>query len=82
MYNSQMCDKINNQIGEFDFSNLIKNLKNDILLIKGENDFINITSTLDIQIVSKKTVIYKECGHFAFAEKNTEVLSEVRNFLN
>lgn len=82
VYNSKMCDTINNQIKEFDFRDLIKNLKNDILLIKGENDFINITSTLDIQIKAKKTVIYKECGHFAFAEENKSVLNEIRKFIN
>lgn len=82
IYNSNMCDKINSQLGDFDFSDLIKSLPNDILLIKGDNDFINITATLDIQIMAKKTVIYKECGHFAFAEKNNEVLNEVRKFLD
>ncbi len=82
IYNNRMCEKINNEIVDFDFSSLIKNFKNDILLIKGDNDFINITSTLDIQIIAKRTVIYKECGHFAFAEKNDEVLSEIRKFLN
>lgn len=82
VYNNKMCEIINNEIDEFDFSDLIKNLKSDVLLLKGDNDFINITSTLDIQLKAKRTVIYKECGHFAFAEKNNEVLNEIRNFLN
>lgn len=82
MYNNSMCDKINSQIKEFDFSNLISKLKNDILIIKGECDFISITDTLKLQMIAKKVIIYPECGHFAFAEKSKESLKEIRKFIN
>ena len=82
IYNNQMCDKIQSEVGTFDFSDVVRSLKKDILLIKGEYDFISITSTLELQIVAKKTVIYNKCGHFAFAEKKLECIKEIEKFLN
>lgn len=82
IYNHQMCDKINSEITKFDFSNFCQTLQNDILLIKGDYDFISVADTLELQIVSKKTIMYDHCGHFAFAEKQKSCLNEIRKFLD
>lgn len=68
----------------YDLNQQLKELQNEILIIYGNYDVIPIKYLEELNTIlpNSKLVTIQNCGHFPFAECNTEFINLCKNFLN
>jgi pimeloyl-ACP methyl ester carboxylesterase len=80
-YNTEIEQRVNESVGEFDLRQVGSFLPRKTLIIYGEGDFEKPDNTKELQGQPTKVVVLPEVGHFPFAEKPQQFIDTVTQFL-
>lgn len=75
----------NNNYGGYDLTNQLHKIKNKVLIISGDKDYIcdpKISQSMSQEIRNSKLHIVKNAGHYPFFDNQEETVSVIREFLN
>ena len=75
----------NNSYGGFDLSNKLNEVRNNVLIITSDKDYIcdpDVSKIMHNEIKNSEFHIIQNAGHYPFFDNQAETLHIIRNFLN
>ncbi len=79
-FDMQLCDRVQNSMGDFDFRPLLSLIPKRSLLVTGERDFIRPELHLVYKPVFSKAIEMKGAMHMPFLDRPTVFLSAVSDY--